>query len=120
MLKTQGILPLWIPATEAVSTVMCTLIQTLAEETARDLFLALPEYIRFLLRNCDMPGKRPHFVDLEEFTCQVAGALKLTPEDVEKIARAVFSAVKRHLSEKEVYELTSQVPGDLKVLWEIS
>ncbi len=112
-------LPAGVTSGDAFSAVMCALSQRVSRGEARELVLGLPETMRGLLERC--AAHRSEESDVfgrDELLRRVALHLQLDPAEVEPIARAVFTAVKRILPEKAAFDIGSQLPVDLRELWE--
>jgi uncharacterized protein (DUF2267 family) len=62
-------------------------------------------------------GERGEVFDRAEFLRRVAAHLNVSVPQAEEISRAVFAAVRRRLPSKEVGDVASQLPRELKELW---
>ncbi len=112
-------LPEGVMSADAFAAVMCSLSQRVSGGEARELVLGLPETMRGLVDRCAL--HREEEADVfghDELLRRVAVHLQLDPGSVEPIVRAVFAAVKRVLPEKATFDIGSQLPLDLRDLWE--
>jgi uncharacterized protein (DUF2267 family) len=105
------------PALAAVTTI-CTLTMRLSAGEARDLLETLPCSLHQLLQPCErlQPEAGEPF-NREEFLTRVAQTLLVREPDSERIALAVFGALRARLPVKEVQDVASQLPHALKNLW---
>ena len=105
-------------AEKAAVSVLCVLEQRITSNEAEDLEAQLPRKLRELVHRCERhEGVRPRSIRRKEFMTMVAEHLGEPPEEVEPIVRAVFQAVRAQVSEGEVDDVASQLPGDLRELW---
>jgi uncharacterized protein (DUF2267 family) len=112
-------LPLGVVAPDAISAVMCIFSERLSGGEARDLVLGLPDTVRPLLERCLLHRGEPAArFDREQFLQRIADHMGTTLWHAEQIARAVFAGVKRFLPDKEARDISSQLPPDLRALWE--
>jgi len=116
-IEEQGVLPPAVPGTEAASAVLYVLAQRLSGGESRDLVVSLPPALRARVEVCVMHrGEKGEVFDRAEFLRRVATHLNVTEPQAEAIARAVFAAVQRRLPSKEVQDMASQLPRDLRAL----
>ncbi len=110
-----------IPESEAEDTaakVLCLLEQRITAGEARDLNQELPWALRDLLRRCERPMRAtPERFDRAEFTVRLSEDLGREPPEAERVARAVLSAARALLSEREASDVLGQLPDDMKPLW---
>jgi|SRR5215217_3526896 len=105
-------------AERAAESVLCTLEQRLMSGEVKDLEAQLPEKVRDLLRRCPRhEGLPPRKFKMLEFIQMVADDLDTTPNEAERLTRAVFATVREHVSEGETDEVIGQLPADLRALW---
>ena len=116
--RRSGAQPPAVHERDAVKAVLCTLCQRLSRGEARDLVLALPPGLRPLIERCALHRAEPGEVfDREAFVRRVGEHLSITPQQAEALTAAVFAAVKNAISPREVHDISSQLPADLKDLW---
>jgi uncharacterized protein (DUF2267 family) len=89
---------------------------------AADLRQAVPSPLRNLFESC--PRRRdepPEVFDRQEFLRRVADRLRIAPHEAEPVARAVFGALLDEVPSvrREVDDVESQLPHDLKELWRV-
>jgi uncharacterized protein (DUF2267 family) len=117
-IERSGVLPAGINPAEAFMAVMCIFSRRLSAGEARHVLLALPNTLRPLVDSCMLHRfESPETFGEQEFVHKVADHLETTPEMATRLSRAVFSAVKRWLPEKDVEDITGQLPFDLRTLW---
>lgn len=117
---TDGVpLPVGIDASDALASVMCAFSQRLSGGEARDVFLGLPPAVRPFLEHCLLRHEEHAAVfDREALVERVAEDLGMSHRDAEHVVRVVLTAVKRMLPVKEQDDIASQLPMDLRALWE--
>lgn len=105
-------------AERAAESVLCVLEQRLIDTEAKHLEAQLPRKVRDLLQRCPRhEGAPPRKFKLEEFLNMVAEDLDTTPNEAERLCRAVFATVRAHISEGETEDVIGQLPNDLRSLW---
>jgi len=105
-------------APKAIESVLCALEQRLVESESRHLEAQLPRKVQALLQRCPRHlGRPPRGVNREEFLRMVAEDLRCDVNRAETLTRAVFAAVRNHISEGEAEEVAIQLPHDLRTLW---
>ncbi|MCP3137102.1 DUF2267 domain-containing protein [Pyxidicoccus xibeiensis] len=105
-------------AEKAAQSVLCMLEQRLMDTEAKHLEAQLPLKVRELLQRCPRhQGTAPRKYKLEQFLAMVAEDLDTTPNEAERLSRAVFSTVREHISEGEAEDVMGQLPNDLRALW---
>ncbi|MCE9668445.1 DUF2267 domain-containing protein [Myxococcus stipitatus] len=105
-------------AEQAAESVLCTLEQRLIGSEAEDLEAQLPRKVRDLLQRCPRhEGLPPRKFKMLEFIQMVADDLDTTPNEAERLTRAVFLTVREHISEGEADDVIGQLPGDMRTLW---
>jgi uncharacterized protein (DUF2267 family) len=117
-IRNSGALPPETTELEAFAVVLCTLTRRLGGGEARDLYQSLPPALQPALDPCVFGRpERPQAFDRDELMSMIADDLQCDPEQAEDIAVAVFTAVIPAISPKQVNDLASQLPLDLKGLW---
>ena len=112
-------LPEGVTSADAFSAVMCTLSQRVSRGEARELVLGLPETLRGLVDRCAKHRSEESDVfGRDELLRRIAVHLELEPSAAEPIVRAVFAATKRVLPERAIFDIGSQLPVDLRELWD--
>ena len=112
-------LPEGVTSSDAFSAVMCTVAQRISGGEARELLLGLPATLRGLVERCALHrAEESEVFGGEELGRRVAVHLRIEPAQAEPIVRAVFGAVKRVLPTKANFDIGSQLPVDLRELWE--
>lgn len=92
----------------------------LTVEEAADFAAQLP----MLLRGLFYEGYKPHGQPLKEkhldqFLAHVAEYFpKETPEDVQRITKAVFQLIQKHVPAGEVKDIKANLPAELRQLWD--
>ena len=105
-------------AEQAAQSVLCLLEQRLIDTEAKHLEAQLPRKMRDLLQRCARhEGTTPRKYKLEQFLAMVAEDLDTTPNEAERLSRAVFATVREHISEGEAEDVMGQLPIDLRSLW---
>lgn len=105
-------------AERAAVAVLCALEQRLFAGEARHLEAQLPSKLRELIHRCPLhAGSAPHRFGREEFFRIVAEDFGPT-DDLERIARTVIGAVRDQISPGEAEDVASQLPHDLRELWQ--
>lgn len=111
-------LPRGVNSEKAVKTVLCTLSSHLTQGEAKDLAASLPEDLRSLLDACvTQRGERPMSFNRDQFNRVVGEYLHITADQAEELSREIFKMVRDYLPEKEISDIASQLPKDLKALW---
>ena len=105
-------------AEKAAQSVLCLLEQRLMDTEVKHLEAQLPRKVTDLLKRCPRhEGKVAKKFKLEQFLALVAEELDTTPNEAERLARAVFTTVREHISEGEADDVMGQLPADLRSLW---
>lgn len=111
-------LPVHVSPADALSATLCTLSQRVSGGQARDFASSMAPGLQALLRRCVLHREeKGESFDRDGFVRRVAAHLRVSPEDADWISRAVFRAVQARMSSREVDDLESQLPPDLKQLW---
>lgn len=113
-------LPVGVQPEDALTAVMCAFSSRLSGGEARDLLLALPAPVRPLVDHCMLTrDERPGILrDRHGLVLQVADELATSEQLAEQIIAAVLTAVKRMIPIKEHGDISSQLPRDLRTLWD--
>jgi uncharacterized protein (DUF2267 family) len=96
-------LPSGKDAKDALAAVMCSFGQHVSRGEARQVWSELPSPIRALLE--------------DELARRVGEHLGVSPDEALRTATAVLRAISAHLPPKEVLDVASQLPPDLRELW---
>ncbi|WP_437312983.1 DUF2267 domain-containing protein [Sorangium sp. So ce385] len=114
----SGALPPHLGAPEAVGAALCTLSRRLSGGEARDLASALPSTIQAIVQPCATHrDDDPEVFGRREFLETLAEHLHIDTDQARAVSHAVFAAVEREIPTKEVTDIESQLPADLKELW---
>jgi uncharacterized protein (DUF2267 family)/quercetin dioxygenase-like cupin family protein len=117
-INTRIELPAGASPADAFTAVMCALCDRLSGGEARDVLLGLPASVRPLVEQCVVHrGETAAVFDRRQLLRRIGSHLGIDDDHAADLARAVFGAVKRVLPEKEVHDVTSQLPADLVELW---
>jgi len=105
-------------APKAIESVLCALEQRLVEAEDGHLEAQLPRKVQALLQRCPRHLGRPAVqLNRDGFLRMVAADLRCDIPRAESLTRAVFAAVREHISEGEAEEVAIQLPHDLRTLW---
>ena len=105
---------------DAASAVLCTISQRISGGEAQELVGSFSPLLRVLLQPCVIHrGERGQKFGREEYLSLVGHHLHCSPEEAERISRAVFAALRAHMPTKEIDDVESQLPGDLKPMWRL-
>lgn len=105
-------------AEQVAQSVLCALEQRLMDTEFKHLEAQLPRKVRDLLQRCPRhAGAPPLKLHLEQFLAMVSEDLDTTPNEAERLCRAVFATVREHISEGETEDVIGQLPSDLRALW---
>lgn len=115
--ENRKVLPPGTDPVRAVRAVLCVLTQRLTGGEARRVFDAMPGVFHSLLRTCIFHGESPYTFGREEFMHRVGEHLNMDRNAAEPVTRAVWGVIKQYLPPKEVDDIMSQLPQDLKDLW---
>ncbi|WP_129347676.1 CBS domain-containing protein [Sorangium cellulosum] len=114
----SGALPPNLRAPEAVGATLCTLSRRLSGGEARDLAAALPPTIQAIVQPCaTQRDEQPEVFGRREFLETLAEHLQIDTDQARAVSQAIFAAVEREIPMKEVTDIESQLPADLKELW---
>jgi uncharacterized protein (DUF2267 family) len=114
-------LPPDVTAADAFTAVMCVFSRRLSGGEARDLLLSLPQSLRGLVDRCMVHRPEPCDVfDRDELLREVARHLHVDAARAGALVRATFAGIKRLIPTKAVHDVSSQLPVDLRELWDES
>jgi osmotically-inducible protein OsmY/uncharacterized protein (DUF2267 family) len=117
-IERSGALPAGVTAAEAAAATLCALSLRISAEEARELTRFLPGDVSSLLQPCARHREAPTEVfDRREFLRRVGEHLVVSEQESERLARAVFDAVRMWLPGRELREVAIQLPEDLRDLW---
>ncbi len=120
-IEENAALPEGVLAAEAFEAVMCLLTLRVSRGEARDVLMSLPQTLQPLLTRCTLHrGENAVTFDRDEFLHRLAQHLGTSVDRAEQTSRAVFAATKRVLPPKEVDDVSSQLPQDLRELWRLA
>jgi uncharacterized protein (DUF2267 family) len=116
--RDSGALPPGVNEREAFAAVTCTLCERLTRGEAVHLYDQLPPALRPLVQTCALDRPEPaQAFHREEFLRRVGQRLGIAAEDAEPVTRAVLAAVEGVVTPKEVNDVASQLPNDLRTFW---
>jgi uncharacterized protein (DUF2267 family) len=105
-------------AERAAGSVLCALEMRIQADEAKDLNSQLPVKVRELLVRCERhEGEPGRTFNRDEFLDIVCGDLSVSKEEAEQITRAVFSTIRKQVSEGEAEKVAINLPPDLRALW---
>jgi uncharacterized protein (DUF2267 family) len=108
-----------VTAADAFTAVMCVFSRRLSGGEARDLLLSRPQSLRRLVDRCMVHRPEPCDVfDRDELLREVARHLHVDAARAAALVRATFAGVKRPIPTKAVHDVSSQLPMDLRELWD--
>jgi uncharacterized protein (DUF2267 family) len=108
-------LPIGVTPTDALSAVLCAFTRRVSGGESLDLLLGLPEDVRPLVDRCFLHrGELAEVFGRDQLVARVADELATSPRLAEDIIDAAFTAVKHQLPEKEIDDVASQLPPDLR------
>jgi uncharacterized protein (DUF2267 family) len=111
-------LPPNITPQDAIRGVMCTLSQHVSGGEARHLWSSLPKDIQMLVERCMLHrGEQAQRFDRDLLLLRIADHLGVPLDKAEEITSAVLAAITSRLPPKEISDVASQLPYDLKDLW---
>jgi uncharacterized protein (DUF2267 family) len=116
----SGVVPPGKTEQDVISAVLCVLSQRLSGGEARHLLVTLPPALQPLVQKCALHPERGEKFGLGEFLERVAQHLGIKPEEADSLVRTVFTAVAAAIKPKEVRDIASQLPIDLKRVWTAS
>ncbi|MBX3207749.1 MAG: DUF2267 domain-containing protein [Labilithrix sp.] len=112
-------LPRELAAEDAITAVMCALMDRLTAGEAHYLIEAMPASMRPFFATCvrHRAGQPTMRIDHVEFLERVAEHLGVTPAHAELVCEVVFDAVRSELPDKLVDDVAHQLPRGLQQLW---
>lgn len=117
-IERSGALPSGVGAAEAAAATLCALSLRLSADEARELIRLLPANVSSFVRPCARHRRAPPDVfDRNEFLRRVGEHLVVGEQESERITRAVFDAVRMWLPGRDVREVATELPDDLRDLW---
>ncbi|MDA8165996.1 MAG: DUF2267 domain-containing protein [Desulfobacteraceae bacterium] len=116
-IKSQEMLPAGVEAADAVAAVLCALAQRLSAGEARQLIDALPFWLGPMLRPCAVHFEAAAPFARGEFLARVAEHLQVESEAAGPLTGAVFAAVRKRLPPKEINDVRTQLPQELREWW---
>lgn len=96
--------------------VVATLEERLVGGEADDLAAQLPSRLRERIRTEDVGRPDPQMT-VDEFLGRVSSRADAPIDDVEKIVRFVFRAVRAHVTPGQAHHVEVQLPDELRRLW---
>jgi uncharacterized protein (DUF2267 family) len=117
-IERSAVLPKGVTSDDAFAAVMCALAGRLSGGEVREISAGLPETLRGLFDRCSQHREEAEAYGRSELVRRVASHLAVDVNDAQPILRAVFRAVKRVLPHKATDDITSQLPVDVRELWE--
>ena len=116
--EAQRVLPEDVNARDAIASVICVLMGRLSGDEAQNLVDALPPGFKSMLNRCAAHDGKPEESNYRDFIMEISDHMQLQDATLgDRIARAVFSAVKGQLNRREIGDVNSQMPRDLQDLW---
>lgn len=109
-----------VEAIRAAAVVLTRLEQRLTGEEAQDLNAQLPMKVVEILHEAKRPehgGPVANF-HKDDFVQAICNDLNLDAQNAEALIRAVFTTVRSKISEGEADDVYSQLPKDMRPLWE--
>jgi osmotically-inducible protein OsmY len=117
-IERSGALPAGVSGAEAAAATLCALSLRVSVDEARELMRFLPGDVSRLVRPCARHREAATEVfDRKEFLRRVGEHLVVSEQESERLARAVFEAVRIWLPGRDVREVAIQLPEDLRDLW---
>jgi uncharacterized protein (DUF2267 family) len=106
-------------AYHALRAVLHALRDRLTVEQSAALAAQLPMLVRgFYYEGWHPSGKPLRERKKEEFLSHVAAAFRDDPQvDAERITRAVFQVLEKHVTQGQIERIKSSLPGELRSLW---
>jgi uncharacterized protein (DUF2267 family) len=103
----------------ALRSALHSLRDRLTVEEATDLGAQLPMLVRGFYYDAWNPVGKPVKFDKDEFLANIRQQFAAEPEaDAEKIARAVFKVLDKHIADGEIEDVKDTLPRDLRDFWE--
>ncbi len=113
-----GVLPPNVDPHDAAQGVFCVLTQRVTGGEAKEFSASMPSPLKDLLRQCTLHREEaPASFGRAEFVQKVADHFQISLDQAEALAHTVFAAMWANLPHKELDDVESQLPPDLKDLW---
>jgi uncharacterized protein (DUF2267 family) len=117
-IRRRARLPPSITPQEALSAVMCTFSRHVSGAEARHVWNAVPGPVKPLLDRCMVHrGERAERFAKDQLLIRVAEHLGIPVERSEEITTAVLTAISSSLPAKDMADVASQLPRDMRELW---
>jgi uncharacterized protein (DUF2267 family) len=108
-------------ARRATAAVLHALRDRLTPEEASQAAAQLPRELKLMWGSGEAPGRRPVKMHRREFYDRVRGEAGLASlVDARSATLAIFGALKDQISPGEADDVLSQLPKDLKAVWELA
>lgn len=108
-------------AKRATAAVLHALRDRLTPEEATQAAAQLPRELKLVWRSGEAPRRRPMKMHRREFYDRVRGDAGLASlVEARNVTRSIFGALKDQLSPGEADDVLSQLPKDLKDVWEMA
>jgi uncharacterized protein (DUF2267 family) len=106
---------------DAIRAVMCNFSRHVSGGEARQVFQQLPQSVHPLLERCMVHrGESAKRFGRDELLTRVAEHLEIPLDVAEQVTAAVLRTISANLPAKEVHDVASQLPADLRDLWVVS
>lgn len=103
----------------ALRSVLHSLRDRLTVEEATDLGAQLPMLVRGFYYDAWNPSGKPVKFDKDEFLSAVGEQFATEPQvEANKITRAVFKTLDKHIADGEIEDIKATLPQDLKWFWQ--
>jgi uncharacterized protein (DUF2267 family) len=117
-IERSGSVPEGATPEKVASAVLCTLARRLSGGESRQLAGTLPVELRAMLEPCVVHKEEiTETFDRAGFLDAVSSHFETPPDDPEELARVVFRLIHYQISRKQIADVASQLPADLKPLW---
>lgn len=117
-IEQSGALPPDVSAPEAAGAVLCVLSRRLSSGEAVDLAEALPSTLQAIVQPCAAHRQREAEVfGRRDFLDPLARHLDIDTRQAEAVTRSVFQAVRVEMDPREIDDVSTQLPADLRSLW---
>jgi len=103
----------------ALRSVLHSLRDRLTVEEATDLGAQLPMLVRGLYYDAWNPSGKPVKFDKDEFLSSIREQFAAEPQvEADKITRAVFRTLDKHVANGEIEDIMATLPRELKEFWQ--
>ncbi len=116
-IEADGSLPEDRTALQVTGAVLGALARRVSRGEARAFVAALPPLLREQVAPALRDEAAPARFDYAEMRADVAARLGVWPHQADELIQLVFDVVRAHLSAKEVDDVASQLPRDLRQRW---